>query len=53
MEDKTKTVCEDLKTAGFDFAIAVATEPEIEAGAACGQLSLIVEQAQQGKKNAQ
>jgi adenine C2-methylase RlmN of 23S rRNA A2503 and tRNA A37 len=37
----TQTVCEQLKDAGFDFAIAIATEPEIKAGAACGQLSLI------------
>lgn len=40
-----KTVQEQLKEAGFDFAVAIATEAEIKAGAACGQLSLIVEQA--------
>lgn len=30
-----------LEDAGFDFAVAIATKTEIEAGAACGQLSLI------------
>jgi hypothetical protein len=39
-----KTVQEQLKEAGFDFATAIATEAEINAGAACGQLSLIVEE---------
>jgi adenine C2-methylase RlmN of 23S rRNA A2503 and tRNA A37 len=33
----------ELEEAGFDYAVAVATEAEINAGAACGQLSLIVE----------
>lgn len=32
-----------LEGAGYDFAVAVATQAEISAGAACGQLSLIVE----------
>jgi hypothetical protein len=32
-----------LIDAGFEYAIAFATKPEIEAGAACGQLSIIVE----------
>ena len=35
---------EQLEEAGYDYAIAVATEAEIEAGAACGQLSIITEQ---------
>jgi len=34
----------ELEESGYDFAVAIATEAEIEAGAACGQLSLIVEQ---------
>jgi len=38
-----ETIQEQLKEAGFDFAVAIATEAEITAGAACGQLSLIVE----------
>lgn len=32
-----------LQDAGFDFALAFATEAEVAAGAACGQLSLITE----------
>lgn len=32
-----------LEGAGFDYAIAIATEAEIGAGAACGQLSIIIE----------
>lgn len=36
--DKIK---EQLEEAGYDYAIAVATQAEIEAGAACGQLSII------------
>lgn len=32
-----------LETAGYDYAVAIATQAEINAGAACGQLSLIVE----------
>jgi adenine C2-methylase RlmN of 23S rRNA A2503 and tRNA A37 len=43
MENNTKTVCEQLENAGFNYAVAIATEAEINAGAACGQLSLIVE----------
>ena len=32
-----------LEEAGYDFAIAVATQSEIYNGAACGQLSIITE----------
>jgi len=36
---------EDIKTqlaeAGYEFAVAIATQAEIEAGAACGQLAII------------
>lgn len=39
MED----VKNELEAAGFDYAVAVATQAEIEAGAACGQLSIITE----------
>jgi adenine C2-methylase RlmN of 23S rRNA A2503 and tRNA A37 len=45
-----KTVQEQLQEAGYDCAVAVATEAEIAAGAACGQLSLIVEQENTGDK---
>jgi hypothetical protein len=37
------TVQAQLQEAGYDFAVAVATEAEITAGAACGQLSIITE----------
>ena len=38
--DKIKMLLEE---AGYDYAIAIATEAEIAAGAACGQLSIITE----------
>jgi adenine C2-methylase RlmN of 23S rRNA A2503 and tRNA A37 len=37
MENITKQLAE----AGFDYAVAIATKAEVEAQAACGQLSLI------------
>ena len=33
----------ELEEAGYDYAVAIATQAEIKAGAACGQLSIIVE----------
>ena len=33
-----------LENAGYDYAVAIATQAEINAGAACGQLSLIMEE---------
>lgn len=33
-----------LENNGYDYAIAIATQAEIKAGAACGQLSIITEQ---------
>ena len=36
-------ILEELKDAGYDYGVAIATKAEVEAGAACGQLSLIVE----------
>lgn len=32
-----------LETENYDFAIAIATEAEIQAGAACGQLAIVCE----------
>jgi len=32
-----------LEEAGYDYAVAIATKAECEAGAACGQLSIIEE----------
>lgn len=34
---------EQLEEAGYDYAVAVATQAEIEVGAACGQLAIINE----------
>jgi hypothetical protein len=36
-----------LEDSGFEFAVAVATQAEIENGAACGQLSIIVEELEE------
>lgn len=43
-----ENIQEQLEEAGFDFAVAVATEAEITQGAACGQLSIITEEADKG-----
>ena len=39
----TKQIKKQLEAAGYDHAVAIATQAEIEAGAACGQLSMITE----------
>lgn len=31
----------ELEQEGFEFAVAIATEAEVNAGAACGQLAII------------
>lgn len=36
-------ITKQLEEAGFDYAIAIATKAEVEAGAACGQLAIINE----------
>jgi adenine C2-methylase RlmN of 23S rRNA A2503 and tRNA A37 len=36
-------IIEPLEDEGYDYAVAIATKAEIEAGAACGQLSIIEE----------
>lgn len=36
-------IVDQLEEAGYDYAVAIATKAEVEAGAACGQLSIIVE----------
>ena len=38
-----ETIKESLEEAGFDFAVAIATNSEIEAGAACGMLACLDE----------
>jgi len=37
-----EAIVNQLEAAGYDYAVAFATQAEINAGAACGQLSLIV-----------
>lgn len=39
-----ENIMEQLEEAGFSYAVAIATEAEISAGAACGQLSIITEE---------
>jgi len=36
-----ENIKEQLENNGYDYAVAIATQAEIEAGAACGQLSLL------------
>mgnify|MGYP007069066714 CR=1 FL=1 len=42
-EIEMNRIKDQLDVAGYDYAVAIATQAEIEAGAACGQLSLIVD----------
>ena len=44
MNEKIK---QELEDAGYEYAVAVATKSEVENGAACGQLSIIVEEVQE------
>ena len=39
----TEQIKSQLEKNGYDFAVAVATQSEIENGAACGQLSIITD----------
>ena len=43
MKNITEKIKLQLEEAGYDYAVAVATEAEIHAGAACGQLAIITE----------
>lgn len=36
-----KKIKEQLEKMGYDYAVAIATQSEIENGAACGQLAII------------
>lgn len=38
-----------LEAAGFQFAVAIATKAEVENGAACGQLAVINQFAEEQK----
>lgn len=44
MKNITDKIKLQLEEAGYDYAVAVATEAEIQSGAACGQLSIITEE---------
>lgn len=44
MNEKIK---QQLEESGYEYAVAVATKSEVENGAACGQLSIIVEEVQE------
>lgn len=39
-----KNILNALANAGYDYGVAIATKAEVQAGAACGQLSLILEE---------
>lgn len=38
-----ENIIKQLENEGYNYAVAIATKAEVEAGAACGQLSLLVE----------
>lgn len=40
----TDKIKNELEQKGYNYAVAVATDAEIQAGAACGQLSIITEE---------
>ena len=42
-ESTVDQIINALKQEGYDFGIAIATQAEINAGAACGQLSIVTE----------
>lgn len=44
-------IIKSLKDKGYDYALAIATESEIASGAACGQLSIIIESEKLNEKN--
>lgn len=38
-----ESIKNQLESLGYDYAVAIATQAEIESGAACGQLAIISE----------
>lgn len=38
-----KEIIDSLAAASYDYGVAIATKAEIEAGAACGQLAMLVD----------
>lgn len=49
MTEMTTKIKEQLEESGYDYSVAVATQAEIKAGAACGQLSIIIEDEENTK----
>lgn len=47
--DQTTKIKNELEKAGYKYAVAVATQAEIDAGAACGQLAIIIEKRSDDK----
>ncbi|MFW9998094.1 MAG: hypothetical protein ACFFD4_38990 [Candidatus Odinarchaeota archaeon] len=45
--ESIQDVKDQLEEAGFDHGLAIATQAEVEAGAACGQLSIIAEEEEE------
>jgi hypothetical protein len=39
-----ETIKNQLEAEGYDYGVAIATEAEVAAGAACGQLAIIDEE---------
>lgn len=37
-----QNIINELREAGYDYGVAIATQAEIKAGAACGQLALLI-----------
>ena len=48
--DKNEEIKKQLEAAGYTYAVAVATQAEINAGAACGQLAIITDEIPEAKK---
>ena len=47
-----KRVLRELEASGFHHCLAVATDAEIQKGAACGQLAVIVEEVERREPSA-
>lgn len=45
--EKVTQIVDSINAAGFDGAVAIATEAEVQAGAACGQMCLVTESLEQ------
>lgn len=41
--EQVNQIVANIEAAGFDGAVAIATEAEVQAGAACGMLCIITE----------